>query len=88
VRDNGCGFRSLIATVPHKSRKCCKVFILKEYKSQQSTERGFQFIKDPLFFVLRVFLKSTKRMMALAMIMTLALALMVLVLVNTNFAKH
>jgi transposase len=48
-------------------------FILKEYKSQQSTERGFRFIKDPLFFVSRVFLKSTKRIMALAMIMTLAL---------------
>jgi transposase len=47
--------------------------ILKEYKSQQSTERGFRFIKDPLFFVSRVFLKSTKRIMALAMIMTLAL---------------
>jgi transposase len=40
---------------------------------QQSTERGFRFIKDPLFFVSRVFLKSTKRIMALAMIMTLAL---------------
>jgi transposase len=47
--------------------------ILKEYKAQQSTERGFRFIKDPLFFVSRVFLKSTKRIMALAMIMTLAL---------------
>ena len=46
---------------------------LKEYKAQQSTERGFRFIKDPLFFVSRVFLKSTKRIMALAMIMTLAL---------------
>ncbi len=47
--------------------------ILKEYKAQQTTERGFRFIKDPLFFVSRVFLKSTKRIMALAMIMTLAL---------------
>ena len=47
--------------------------ILKEYKNQQTTERGFRFIKDPLFFVSRVFLKSTKRIMALAMIMTLAL---------------
>jgi transposase len=47
--------------------------ILKEYKGQQSTEQGFRFIKDPLFFVSRVFLKSTKRIMALAMIMTLAL---------------
>lgn len=48
-------------------------FILKEYKDQQTTERGFRFIKDPLFFVSRVFLKSAKRIMALAMIMTLAL---------------
>jgi len=47
--------------------------ILQEYKEQQTTERGFRFIKDPLFFVSRVFLKSTKRIMALAMIMTLAL---------------
>jgi len=47
--------------------------ILQEYKAQQSTERGFRFLKDPLFFASRVFLKSTKRIMALAMIMTLAL---------------
>ena len=47
--------------------------ILKEYKAQQSTERGFRFIKDPLFFASRVFLKNTNRIMALAMIMTLAL---------------
>jgi transposase len=47
--------------------------LLQEYKAQQTTERGFRFIKDPLFFASRVFLKSTKRIMALAMIMTLAL---------------
>ena len=47
--------------------------ILQEYKAQQTTERGFRFIKDPLFFASRVFLKSTKRIMALAMIMILAL---------------
>ena len=47
--------------------------ILQEYKAQQTTERGFRFIKAPLFFATRVFLKSTKRIMALAMIMTLAL---------------
>lgn len=47
--------------------------ILKEYKGQQTTERGFRFLKDPLFFVSRVFLKNTQRIMALAMIMTLAL---------------
>jgi transposase len=38
--------------------------ILKEYKAQQTTERGFRFIKDPLFFVSRVFLKNTQRIMA------------------------
>ena len=25
--------------------------VLKEYKAQQSTERGFRFLKDPLFFL-------------------------------------
>ena len=67
--------RSLIAasTVMMPPEKWTNDLILKEYKEQQTTERGFRFIKDPLFFVSRVFLKSTKRIMALAMIMTLAL---------------
>jgi transposase len=46
---------------------------LSEYKGQQPTERGFRFLKDPLFFASSIFLKNTKRIMALAMIMTLAL---------------
>jgi transposase len=25
--------------------------LLKEYKAQQTVERGFRFLKDPLFFV-------------------------------------
>ena len=67
--------RSLIAasTGVIPPAKWTNDLILKEYKNQQTTERGFRFIKDPLFFVSRVFLKSTKRIMALAMIMTLAL---------------
>jgi transposase len=67
--------RSLIAasTVMIPPEKLTNDLILKEYKAQQTTERGFRFIKDPLFFVSRVFLKSTKRIMALAMMMTLAL---------------
>jgi transposase len=40
---------------------------------QTSSERGFRFLKDPLFFASSIFLKNTKRIMALAMIMTLAL---------------
>lgn len=67
--------RSLIgtATIAPLPEKWNNDIILKEYKAQQTTERGFRFIKDPLFFVSRVFLKSAKRIMALAMIMTLAL---------------
>ena len=61
------------ATTDLSQDKWTNDLILQEYKAQQTTERGFRFIKDPLFFVSRVFLKSTKRIMALAMIMTLAL---------------
>jgi len=56
-----------------KPEKWTPDVLLKEYKAQQPTERDFRFLKDPLFFVSRVFLKSTKRIMALAMVMTLAL---------------
>lgn len=47
--------------------------ILTEYKAQQGVERGFRFLKDPLFFTSSVFLKSPERIMALAMIMALCL---------------
>lgn len=46
---------------------------LSEYKAQQSTERGFRFLKDPLFFTSSVFLKSPQRVAALAMVMGLCL---------------
>jgi transposase len=44
-----------------------------EYKAQQSCERGFCFLKDPLFFADSVYLKSPERIEALAMIMGLCL---------------
>ena len=47
--------------------------LLREYKNQQSCERGFRFLKDPLFFASSVFLKTPRRIVALAMIMGLAL---------------
>ncbi|MBD2248838.1 IS1634 family transposase [Nostoc sp. FACHB-888] len=47
--------------------------VLREYKAQQSTERGFRFLKDPLFFTSSVFLNSTERVAALAMVMGLCL---------------
>lgn len=46
---------------------------LREYKAQQANERGFRFLKDPLFFTSSVFLKSAKRIEALGMIMALCL---------------
>ena len=47
--------------------------ILRTYKKQQSCERGFRFIKDPLFFASSIFLKTPRRIMALTMIMALCL---------------
>ena len=47
--------------------------ILQEYKNQQSCERGFRFLKDPLFFASRLFFKLPQRVAALAMIMGLCL---------------
>ena len=47
--------------------------VLEEYKSQQSNERGFRFLKDPLFFTSSVFVKTPERVEAIAMIMGLCL---------------
>ena len=46
---------------------------LAEYKGQQGNERGFGFLKDPLFFASSVFLKSPERIMALGLILGLCL---------------
>lgn len=47
--------------------------ILADYKNQQKVERGFRFLKDPMFMASAVFLKSPKRIMALTMVMTVCL---------------
>ena len=48
--------------------------MLAQYKAQAvSVERGFRFLKDPLFFAHSLFLKNPGRIMALTMIMTLSL---------------
>jgi transposase len=72
LRRNQAG-RFILATTELNESLWTPSLLLQEYKAQQSTERGFRFLKDPLFFASRVFLKSTKRIMALAMVMTLAL---------------
>jgi len=44
------------------------------YKSQSSSvERGFRFLKDPMFFAHSLFLKKPSRIMALLMVMGLSL---------------
>jgi transposase len=65
--------RFVLATNSLDDQKWSDSKILREYKGQQPTERGFRFLKDPLFFASSIFLKNTKRIMALAMLMTLAL---------------
>lgn len=47
--------------------------MLREYKEQQVSERGFRFLKDPMFFTSSVFLKTAERIEALAMVMGLCL---------------
>lgn len=47
--------------------------ILYRYKEQSTVERGFRFLKDPLFFVSSLFIKKPSRIQALLMIMLLAL---------------
>jgi transposase len=48
--------------------------MLSHYKEQGvSVERGFRFLKDPIFFAHSLFLKSPARIMALIMVMTVAL---------------
>jgi transposase len=47
--------------------------ILEVYKSQQSVERGFRFLKSPEFFTSSFYLKKPARIEALLMVMTLCL---------------
>jgi transposase len=44
-----------------------------QYKAQQSCERGFAFLKDPLFFADSIFLKSPERIESLGIIMGLCM---------------
>ena len=65
--------RFVIATNVLESESVTAEKMLCEYKGQQATERGFRFLKDPLFFTSRVFLKNSKRVAALALVMGLCL---------------
>ncbi|QFS51990.1 IS1634 family transposase [Nostoc sphaeroides CCNUC1] len=65
--------RFIIATNVLESKQLGDDLMLSEYKAQQSCERGFGFLKDPLFFADSIFLKSPARIESLGMIMGLCL---------------
>jgi transposase len=47
--------------------------LIRTYKEQHSVERGFTFLKDPLFLASSVFVKKPERIVALALVMVLCL---------------
>ncbi len=47
--------------------------LMTTYKDQGGVERGFRFLKDPLFLASSVFVKKPERVMALSFIMVLCL---------------
>ena len=65
--------RFIIATNVLESSELSDDLMLSEYKAQQSCERGFGFLKDPLFFADSIFLKSPERIESLGMVMGLCL---------------
>ncbi|CDN17249.1 hypothetical protein RintRC_5965 [Richelia intracellularis] len=65
--------RLILSTNVLDANKLRNEDVLLEYKAQQSTEGGFRFLKDPLFFTSTVFLNSRKTVAALAMVMGLCL---------------
>ncbi|RAM51031.1 MAG: IS1634 family transposase [Hapalosiphonaceae cyanobacterium JJU2] len=65
--------RFIIATNVLSDKELSNEKMLSEYKAQQSCERGFSFLKNPLFLADSIFLKSPERIEALAVIMGLCL---------------
>lgn len=66
--------RFILATNEPDPQRLSPETMLSQYKAQAvSVERGFRFLKDPLFFADSLFLKNPGRIMALIMIMVLAL---------------
>ena len=64
----------VVATNELDSERLSDAQLLEAYKDQGvSVERGFRFLKDPLFYAESLYLKSPQRIMALLMVMTLSL---------------
>lgn len=65
--------RFIIATNVLDKENLSAEEMLDEYKAQQSCERGFRFIKDPLFLADSVFVKNPKRIETMGFLMGICL---------------
>ena len=63
----------IIATNELDNDKLTDLEVFEHYKDQKKVEKGFRFLKDPLFFASSLFLKKPERIVALTMIMCLSL---------------
>ena len=72
-RDKNRAGRFIIATNRLDYASFTANEMLKKYKEQQNVERGFAFLKDPLFFAESIFLKSPSRIETMGMLMGLCL---------------
>lgn len=65
--------RFILATNQLDEEQLSDLQIFQEYKKQSQVERGFRFLKDPMFMANSLFLKNPQRIEALMMVMTLCL---------------
>ena len=65
--------RFILATNLVDENKLKPEGILKNYKNQQSCERGFRFLKDPLFFADSLFVENPERIETMLFLMSLCL---------------
>ena len=70
VRRQAC---FLVATKVLDSQVLPDQELIQTYKEQHSVERGFAFLKDPLFLASSVFVKKPERIVALGLVMVLGL---------------
>ncbi len=63
----------IVATNELSSEKLSDQEAFENYKGQKHVEKGFRFLKDPLFFASSLFLKKPERIVSLTMVMCLSL---------------
>jgi transposase len=63
----------LVATNVLAAHQLADQELIRTYKEQHSVERGFSFLKDPLFLASSVFVKKPERIVALSLVMVLCL---------------